>query len=45
MLAFNESGRPRMTEELQELGVTVGHRRVGRFLLGDTSITCQAMDA
>ena len=23
-------GRPRMTEELNELGVRVGHRRVGR---------------
>jgi len=25
-------GRPRMTEELQELGLTVGHRRVGRLM-------------
>ena len=25
-------GRPRMTEELNELGVRVGHRRVGRLM-------------
>jgi len=25
-------GRPRMTEELQELGLQVGHRRVGRLM-------------
>lgn len=25
-------GRPRMTEELQELGLEVGHRRVGRLM-------------
>lgn len=25
-------GRPRMTEELQELGLKVGHRRVGRLM-------------
>jgi transposase InsO family protein len=24
-------GRPRMTEELKELGLAVGHRRVGRL--------------
>ena len=44
-LSLQSYGRPRMTEELQELGVEVGHRRVGRFLLGDVNITCQAMDA
>ena len=27
-----ESGRPRMTEELQELGLSVGHGRVGRLM-------------
>jgi putative transposase len=32
-----ESGRPRMTEELQELGLNVGHRRVGR-LMGENDI-------
>jgi putative transposase len=30
-------GRPRMTEELQELGLKVGHRRVGR-LMGENGI-------
>lgn len=25
-----ESGRPRMTQELKELGLRVGHRRIGR---------------
>ena len=30
-------GRPRMTEELQELGLNVGHRRVGR-LMGENGI-------
>ncbi|MEJ6641048.1 MAG: IS3 family transposase, partial [Octadecabacter sp.] len=25
-------GRPRMTEELQELGLKVGHRRIGRLM-------------
>jgi len=34
-----------MTEELKEIGLEVGHRRVGRFLLGDVNITCQAVDA
>lgn len=31
-LALGSYGRPRMTEELQELGVSVGHRRVGRLM-------------
>ena len=31
-LSLESYGRPRMTEELQELGVTVGHRRVGRLM-------------
>ena len=30
-------GRPRMTEELQELGLKVGHRRVG-CLMGENGI-------
>lgn len=30
-------GRPRMTEKLQELGLRVGHRRVGR-LIGENGI-------
>ncbi len=29
-LSLGSYGRPRMTEELQELGLEVGHRRVGR---------------
>ena len=29
-LSLNSYGRPRMTEELKELGLDVGHRRVGR---------------
>ena len=44
-LSLNSYGRPRMTEELKELDLEVGHRRVGRFLLGDVNITCQAVDA
>jgi len=31
-LSLESYGRPRMTEELQELGVSVGHRRVGRLM-------------
>ena len=30
-LSLESYGRPRMTEELQELGANVGHRRVGRL--------------
>ena len=29
-LSLDSYGRPRMTEELKEVGVDVGHRRVGR---------------
>ena len=36
-LSLQSYGRPRMTEELQELGLTVGHRRVGR-LMGENGI-------
>ncbi len=31
-LSLGSYGRPRMTEELQELGLKVGHRRVGRLM-------------
>ena len=31
-LALGSYGRPRMTEELKELGLNVGHRRVGRLM-------------
>ncbi|QCO55369.1 transposase [Pseudorhodobacter turbinis] len=31
-LSLQSYGRPRMTEELQELGLSVGHRRVGRLM-------------
>ena len=37
--------RPRMTEELKEIGLKVGDRRVGRFLLIVASNDCQAVDA
>ena len=36
-LSLESHGRPRMTEELQELNLNVGHRRVGR-LTGETGI-------
>jgi hypothetical protein len=31
-LSLGSYGRPRMTEELKEVGVDVGHRRVGRLI-------------
>jgi putative transposase len=31
-LSLHSYGRPRMTEELQDLGFEVGHRRVGRLV-------------
>jgi len=31
-LSMNSYGRPRMTEELKEIGLEVGHRRVGRLM-------------
>ena len=31
-LSLQSYGRPRITEELQELGLNVGHRRVGRLM-------------
>jgi putative transposase len=36
-LSLQSYGRSRMTEELQELGLRVGHRRVGR-LMGENGI-------
>jgi len=37
-LSLGSYGRPRMTEELKELGLDVGHRRIGR-LMRDNGIT------
>ena len=37
-LSLGSYGRPRMTEELQELGLKVGHRRVGRLMLPSPKI-------
>jgi len=34
-LSLGSYGRPRMTEELKGIGLNLGHRRMGRFLLGD----------
>ncbi len=31
-LSLQSNGRPRMSEELQELGLNVGHRRIGRLM-------------
>ena len=31
-LSLGSYGRPRMTEELKELGLNVGHRRIGRLM-------------
>ncbi len=31
-LSLGSYGRPRMTQELKELGLSVGHRRVGRIM-------------
>jgi len=31
-LSLQSYGRPRMTEELQELGLKVGYRRIGRLM-------------
>ena len=31
-LSLGSDGRPRMTEELKELGLEVGHRRIGRLM-------------
>ena len=44
-LSLESYGRPRMTEELQELRLNVGHRRVGRFPLIAAGSDCRAVDA
>ncbi len=45
-LSLGSYGRPRMTEELKEIGLNVGHRRVGRPLSADYfAIACRATDA
>jgi len=31
-MSLGSYGRPRMTEDLKELGVDVGHRRIGRLM-------------
>jgi len=31
-LSLQSYGRPRMTEELQELGLKLGHRHIGRLM-------------
>ena len=31
-LSLGSYGRPRMTEELKEIGLDVGHRRIGRLM-------------
>ena len=37
-LSSGSYGRPRITEELKELGLDVGHRRVGRPLSADLAL-------
>ena len=37
-LGLGSYGRPRMTEELKELGLNIGHRRVGRPLSADLDL-------
>ena len=44
-LSLGSYGRPRMTEELKEIGLYIGHRRVGCFPLIAASRDCRAMDA
>jgi len=39
-LSLNSYGRPRMTEELKELGLEVGHRRVGSVRRDNDSREC-----
>ncbi|MFQ3183327.1 MAG: putative transposase [Alteromonas macleodii] len=34
-LSLGRYGRPRMNEELKEIGLNVGHRRVGRLMSQD----------
>jgi len=45
-LSLGRDGRPRMTEELKEIGLNVGHRRAGRPLSANYfAIACRATDA
>ena len=45
-LSLGSYGRPRMTEELKEIALKVGHRRVGRSPLIDCfAINCRSVDA
>ena len=44
-LSLESYGRPRMTEELQEEGLNIGHRRVGRFPLIAARSDCRAVGA
>ena len=39
-LSLGSYGRPRMTEEMKEVGIDVGHRRVGR-LMRENAITVE----
>jgi hypothetical protein len=45
-LSLGSYGRPRMTEELKEIGLNVGHRREGRSPFIDCfAINCRSVDA
>jgi len=45
-LGLGSYGRPRMTEDLKELGLDIGHRRVGRPLSAECfAFACRATDA
>ena len=45
-LSLGSYGRPRMAEELKEIGLNVDHRRVGHSPLIDCgAINCRSMDA
>jgi putative transposase len=44
-LSLGSYGRPRMTEELKDIGLDIGHRRVGRFPLIAASSDYRAVDA
>ncbi len=44
-LSLQSYGRPRMTEELRDLGLNIGHRRVGRSLSAECyAFACRATD-
>ena len=44
-LSLGSCGSPYMTEELKEIGLDIGHRRVGRSPLIAVSSDCWAADA